>query len=146
MPRTTKHAREAKENEALRLRLAGGTYDAIARVMGYANRDGAWKAVDRALARQRAEAADQLLALELTRLDALQRGVFATALGGNVQAIASVLKVMDHRAKLTGLYDVQPQGNDHEIRAAFAGFLATVTDTVEGERAAAAAAAEGDAA
>lgn len=142
MPRTTKHDAEAKENEALGLRLAGLTYDAIAQRMKYRNRDGAWKAVDRALARQRREMGAELLTLELSRLDALQRAVFTDALRGDVKAMDRVLKLMDHRAKLTGLYNVQPEGNDDEIRAAFAGFLATVTTVVEGERAAEAAAAE----
>lgn len=44
-----------------------------------------------------------ILSIELDRLDALQRAVWADATSGDTRAIETALKVMDRRAKLLGL-------------------------------------------
>lgn len=43
-------------------------------------------------------------AQEGDRLDALQAAVWADAMGGDVRAVGAVLRIMDARAKLFGLY------------------------------------------
>lgn len=45
----------------------------------------------------------QIIAIELDRLDALQRAVWADAVSGDTRAIDTALKVMSSRAKLLGL-------------------------------------------
>lgn len=124
MPRKTKHDRLVRDVEALNLRAAGMSYEAIAKRLAYANKSHAWKAIDALLRDRAAEAGDRVLDLELHRLDLLQQGSFAGALRGDPKAAGTVLRAMDHRAKLTGLYLVQPSTDDAAIRTALAGFLA----------------------
>jgi hypothetical protein len=50
------------------------------------------------------EAANELRTLEGERLDRLQRGIWADAIAGHVGKIDRVLKIMDQRARLFGLY------------------------------------------
>lgn len=121
--RLNKQQRMDRDRRAADLRLAGTSYDAIADSLGYSNKSHAWKAVQGVLESARREAADTLLTLELERLDRIQRAAFPDALRGDTKAIAAVLRVMDHRAKITGLYQVQAEQNHDEIRAALAGFL-----------------------
>lgn len=123
MPRLNKQQRMDRDRRAADLRLAGANYDAIAASLGYSNKSHAWKAVQGVLAAASRETGEALLALELERLDRIQRAAFPDALRGDSKAIASVLRVMDHRAKVTGLYQVQVEANHDEIRAALAGFL-----------------------
>lgn len=47
----------------------------------------------------------QILTMELDRLDALQRAIWATALTGDTRAIETALKIMNQRSKLLGLDD-----------------------------------------
>jgi hypothetical protein len=116
--------RMERDRKAADLRLAGTSYETIASSLGYANKSHSWKAVQSVLLDSRRETGEALLTLELERLDAIQRRAFRDALSGDLKAIATVLRVMDHRAKLTGLYEVQAETNDDEIRSALAGFLA----------------------
>ena len=44
--------------------------------------------------------------LEASRLDALQAALWQDAVDGNTQAVQTVLKIMDQRAKLLGLHAV----------------------------------------
>ncbi|MGB8631018.1 MAG: helix-turn-helix domain-containing protein [Xanthobacteraceae bacterium] len=55
---------------------------------------------------------EQLLQQELQRLDLMQHAIFASAHDGDLRAIRAVLDIMNHRAKLTGLY---PDGKGGEI-------------------------------
>jgi hypothetical protein len=89
----------------------GANYDKAAREVGYANRSGAFKAFWKALGEREAEAVDTHRALELTRLDALQRAVWEQAESGDVRALEAVLKIMDRRAKLLGLDQVESEGS-----------------------------------
>lgn len=94
---------ERKRQQALDLRAAGATYEQIAQQLGYANKGGAWKAVEALLAQTRAEKAEQVMELELHRLDQMQLGLWAQARAGNNQAVDRVLKIMDRRAKYLNL-------------------------------------------
>ena len=49
------------------------------------------------------DSAQEVLALELARLDDIQVNVYLEALQGNERAIGTVLKIMERRAKLLGL-------------------------------------------
>jgi hypothetical protein len=94
-------AKPEQDAEALRLRLAGMSYDQIAVRRNYRNRSGAFKAVERAL---NAGAVQDGATLEIQRLDVLQAGLFGKALQGDVQAALAVVKIIDQRSKLAGFY------------------------------------------
>lgn len=96
-------ARE-KENEVVQLRLEGKDFDAIAREVGYRDRSGAWKAYQKALARQSVEETiEDERRLELARINELQASIFPAAQRGDLAAHDRVLKLMKHRDKLRGL-------------------------------------------
>lgn len=50
------------------------------------------------------ETATHVKVLELNRLDQLQSALMRSALSGDPKAVTAALKIMDHRAKLLGLY------------------------------------------
>jgi hypothetical protein len=92
--------------KALALRVAGATLDQIATALEYADRASVSKDIARALQRAQDEVEVQraeLLEVELTRLDNLQRALWSEALAGNVKAVMAVLAVIDRRCKLLGL-------------------------------------------
>lgn len=96
---------EAAEKQALALkyRKAGYTYDMIAERVGYASASGAEKAIKSALHKMLRDEVQDVLDFELARLDEMMAGAYIMATGGNPAAIASVLKIMERRAKLLGL-------------------------------------------
>jgi hypothetical protein len=101
----------SRRRDALLLRLAGAGYAEIARLL-HCSRTTAMYHVERALKDAWRDPVEQLLRLELGRLDRLQLGVWQKALAGDVEALDRVLKLMARRAKLLGL-DAPAR---HEIR------------------------------
>lgn len=89
--------------EAAALRCEGKSFRAIGEALGITATN-ARKLVIGALADVTFEAADLMRAQEGERLDALQAAVWADAMGGDVRAVVAVLRIMDARAKLFGLY------------------------------------------
>lgn len=98
--RLTAQLRSAR---ALRHRLAGKTYEEIARLLGYENRGSAYFAVKAALKRGVREPAEELIALTEDRLDRMLNAVWTKALQGDVQAILTVLRIEKQRSDLLGL-------------------------------------------
>lgn len=92
-----------KERQALELRKAGASFDAIARQLGYADKSGAYRAVTRALDGVLNEAAEELRALDAERLDRLLLAVWQPALGGDHKAMDRALRILEQRARLLGL-------------------------------------------
>lgn len=93
--------------KALNLRKAGASYRAIAREL-QVDLATAWSDVQAELLALRTlatQAAEDVKALELQRLDALTAGLFAKATqhGGDARAVAALVRVSDRRAKLLGL-------------------------------------------
>lgn len=129
----TQIAASAREREAraLDLRLLGYSYDRIAREIGYAHRSAARKAVDRALKAIPREAALELRQIELERLDLLQRPLAPQIVRGHLPSIDRMLKIMDHRAKLLGLYEPQPDTGVAEIAAVLGSWLGKVREEDE---------------
>ena len=93
----------ARALQALDLRKAGATYDAIARMCGYKNRASAYQAIQRELQRTMQQPADDLRTLELLRLDDLYRAMAPKALQGDTWSVDRCLAIMARRAALLGL-------------------------------------------
>jgi hypothetical protein len=97
-----------KQAEALKLRIAGATYEEIAQALHYATRSGAYKAIKEALRKTIQEPADEVRQLELARLDALLASVWtqATAAGEprQMEAVDRALRIQAQRTfYITGL-------------------------------------------
>jgi hypothetical protein len=91
--------------------LAGDDYDTIADKFGYATRSGAWRAVQRALAKQREALAGEYLQLEILRLDALQVSLWPQAEAGDPKAVLGCLRIIELRCALLGLIPKASSGN-----------------------------------
>jgi hypothetical protein len=97
-----------KDRKALELRARGLTYDRIAEELGYSDRSGGRKAVERALARTMQDAGDAARGVELDRLDRLLERWWPIAMETEMpsmltRATDAVLKIMERRAKYLGL-------------------------------------------
>ena len=97
-----------RRRQALELRKAGATYEQIAAELGIKSKRAAWGIVQTALAEITHEPAQQVLDLELARLDAMLVGLWSTARKGNHGSVDRVLRIMDRRARYLGL-DAQPE-------------------------------------
>lgn len=105
-----------RRTTAVRLALAGHSYDDIAQQVGYANRGTAWRAVQKALREREAEAVDVYREVELARLGALQSACWETACAGDRQAIETVLRIIEKRARLMGIWDTPiPESGDARL-------------------------------
>jgi ADP-ribosylglycohydrolase len=92
-----------KERKVLEMRLAGVTFEVIARSVGYSSAGSCYNAYKRALIRTLQEPAEAVREAEVARLDRLMQGVWTAALRGEVRSVEAVLRIMDRRAKLMGL-------------------------------------------
>ena len=92
-----------KECQAAELREAGLDYDTIAEKLGYSDRSGAFRAVQRILKRAQRESGSQLLELELRRLDTMHEGLWLRAQRGDTFSVDRVLKIQERRAKYLNL-------------------------------------------
>jgi hypothetical protein len=103
--KTSRRRIQTKETaaRALELRKAGATYEQIAQQLGYAHKGKAYEAVTAAMREVTREGAEEVLNLELARLDALTVALWPKARQGSGPAVDRVLKVMERRAKLLGL-------------------------------------------
>jgi transposase len=107
MSRVVSNFRRAR---AVELALAGHSYDQIAEQIGYSNRGTAWRVVQRALRDREAEAVDVYREVELARLDALQSACWESACAGDRQAVDTVLRIIEKRARLMGIWDNRASG------------------------------------
>jgi hypothetical protein len=97
---------QVKEQQALDLRLAGHTFDAIAQQLGYTSRSGAYRAVGRAFRRIRAgadQSAETLRALEDARYDRMLRAIDDKVQQGDLAAVDRALRISQTRRELWGL-------------------------------------------
>lgn len=109
-----------RERQAVNLARGGLGFAEIATQLGYANASGAWKAVQRALARVPQGAVEDYRRIELLRLDRLWAAYWAKALGGDLPAALYLLKVSERRSRLLGM-------------DAAVAIRATVTDALDAE-------------
>jgi hypothetical protein len=92
-----------KQITALQMRNLGYSYDAIADRLKYANRSGAWKAVQAALNRAVREPAREQRIIQAERLDILVNKCMAAVLTGDLDQVRNVLLIEKRRADLFGL-------------------------------------------
>lgn len=110
MPRQSKTSRHTiasaeTERRAIALRKAGASYPQIADQLGIATST-AYQAVKRSIERTRnesAEDAEQVLAIELERLDEAQAHIWGQVRAGDLRAIDTLLRIMERRARYLGL-------------------------------------------
>ena len=101
--------------EALALRKQGLSFEKIADKLGYGNRGNAYRAVVQELSALRHEAGDDLLKLELIRLDALLEAVWPAAMKDNNGAVERALRIIHQRARLLGLDKQGPEPTKTEV-------------------------------
>jgi hypothetical protein len=92
-----------REQAVVALRRQGLTWDAIAKQVGYKDPTGAHSAYMRASKRVVKEDIDAIRQVETERLDIAQSAIWQTVLTGDNQSIATLLRIMERRAKLLGL-------------------------------------------
>ena len=95
----------SRQAQALELRRSGRSYSEIAQKLGI-SKSRAHELVRTGIDGARAQVAgssDELLALELSRLDGLLAKVYPMAAQGDLQAVDRVLKICERRARLLGL-------------------------------------------
>ena len=92
-----------RQSKALEMRKAGASYDQIATALGMANRSVAWQSVRSAIKTVIREPAQEVLDLELSRLDIMMMGCWPKARTGDLQTIDRVLRIMDRRSTYLGL-------------------------------------------
>lgn len=103
-----------KAYQAYKLHQAGEDWEQVASILGYANARTAQVSVrtyiQRAAAEMDEQRREEVLSLELSRLDALQAALWDKAMLGDTKSVDSILRVMTSRAKLLGL-DLTPTTN-----------------------------------
>lgn len=92
-----------KQQRAIELRNLGVDFDRIAAELGYADRSGAWRAVEAGLKRAIVEPAHEQRVLQSNRLDLLTRQAMQAVLAGDLDQIQNVLRIEKRRSELWGL-------------------------------------------
>jgi len=92
----------AKEQEVVKLRRGGLTWDLIGERVGL-SATGAHAAYERSLARVVKEDVDAIRRVETERLDLAQSAIWGKVLQGDNASIQSLIRIMERRAKLLGL-------------------------------------------
>lgn len=95
---------------AFELRKAGASYEAIADKLGYSSPETARQAILQRIKKHyqlNEEAVEEIIGVELSRLDALQLLAWREATRDedevNLKAVDTILKIMERRSKLLGL-------------------------------------------
>ena len=89
--------------KALELRMEGMKFDDIANELGYNSKQAAFDAVSRELKAITREPAEEVLRLDLERLDSMWGIHYLNAQAGDAMALSSCMRIMERRARLLGL-------------------------------------------
>ena len=89
--------------KALELRMEGMKFDDIANELGYNSKQAAFDAVSRELQAITREPAEEVLRLDLERLDRMWGIHYLNAQAGDAIALSSCMRIMERRARLLGL-------------------------------------------
>ena len=110
---------DEKANAATKLKLNGYSWDDIAKACGFKNGNSARMQVkvwmQKAIISRGEEYKAEAIDLELARLDELQKAVWPAAMAGDTKAVDSVLRVMNHRAKLLGLEEADTKVTNQTV-------------------------------
>lgn len=101
-----------KQRQCLELRKAGADFQQIADRLGYRNKSSAYRACQAAMANLTKEPAEDVLNLELARLDAMFVGLWPQARTGDPGAVQQCLRIQERRAKYLGLDDYEARMAD----------------------------------
>lgn len=94
---------------AFELRKAGASYELIANKLNYANAKSAEGSIRRVLAtKYKPDDVEDVVMMELARLDALQLVAWRRAKEGDLNAIDRILKIMERRSQYLGLDKKEP--------------------------------------
>ncbi len=83
----------------------GHTYQQLADELGYANRGTVYRVVQQALQTQQLDNVQELRALEVARLHALQVQLWPAAMVGDVPSVLAVVRIVMARSRLQGLLE-----------------------------------------
>ena len=92
-----------RDLQAQELLKSGATFPEIAQALGYANRSGAFKAVQRCLRAAMVESANEYRQILMLRLEKMFMAVWPQALQGNSKALDGCLKILARESRLLGL-------------------------------------------
>lgn len=85
------------------MRAEGLSFPEIARELKYHSRQAAHAAVTRALREMFREPLEEMIQLDLERIDRIWNIHYLNAQAGDVQALAACMRLMERRARLLGL-------------------------------------------
>ncbi|WP_155293515.1 hypothetical protein [Rhodococcoides fascians] len=122
--------RAQRQEQALQLRLAGATIRAIAGQMKI-SKSTAQRYVAEAIEEIKREPAQQVVDMELQRLDAMLLGIWKDARSGDLKAIGAALKIMERRAKYQNLDQAVAPDTDAEARDALDGLHNAILKAAE---------------
>ncbi|MEV1167355.1 hypothetical protein [Nonomuraea sp. NPDC049784] len=127
-----KLARHERRYQALQMRIAGVSNAVIAQRLGYSSPQLVSKDVTNALkkaAKQEAMAAEELLHLEINRLDRMMASVWPKVIKGEVNAVEAALKIVNKRASLLGLDLINRNGAaDNDMASLLGNMLLQLQD------------------
>lgn len=83
--------------------MAGAEYSEIAKELGFADKSGAWRAVQRSLKARQTSAVDRYRMVRFAELESQHRSVWPSAELGDLRAINRCLRIADERAQLLAL-------------------------------------------
>lgn len=92
-----------RQADAIQLRKSGATYRIIASRCGYSSVSGAYKAVQAGIRKILREPVEELVTLELERLDEMSRALWPAVHRGDPRSIGAMLTLMERRARMLGL-------------------------------------------
>lgn len=113
-----------KAHAAFELRKVGASYELIAEKLNYASGKSAEAAIRRVLKNKyEPDDVEDVVMMELARLDALQLIAWRRAKEGDLSALDRILKIMERRSQYLGLdkKEAQTQGNVTTNTAIFIG-------------------------
>jgi hypothetical protein len=97
---------EWRTQQAIEMRKMGVDYDFIAKQLGYADRSGAWRAVNRGMKRATYEHAKAYQDSALVDLDIMYDKLWQRlGAGGGYRVVQQLLQITEKRSRLIGLYD-----------------------------------------
>lgn len=118
------------------MRLAGLPYRAIADKLGYASDAAASKDVTRALqmaSKAQQESGEELLQIEIDRLDRMMASLWTKACGGDVKAVEAVERLISRRCTLLGLDMINRNGAENSDIVSLLGNLFQVIQATNGQ-------------